>query len=475
MRVNIKGSRLGLDMPTPTWSAMDASGGVRTEIGSMDATAIVRGLMATGSTLREAIATAISEVGGRIVADLVMGDPVLRPDTKKVIAEMLGACLDGVGPGDAAHIAELAKSADVHPLSVIAMSTHGDAPPQWPGWKAMGIPDDLRLGLEKSWRGPCALNLTGIGQHVTALPGGLVIGALMLNAQSMVRHIPDGTVILGDAGLKDSRIESIGQGVKIDGHLDLRGCHRWDGLIPEGVSVSGGLSTDSWVFGKSLAEWRTYHPNGERPLVPAMLAAMASGMTFTEALAEFEYDIEDFHQIAPAWLAWAGKEKDGHGLSKELHALDGTVNGLANKALNILPEGFIVRGSLDLRGELRAVRIYEFPKGIRITGSLHANDAPIMSLPEGMRVDGSCWLNGCWDLTRLPKGFCCGASLHLEGTRVAELPDDLRCRDSITVSDCWDSVIPPELRTRTICWHDQKGRETQANLAAARKQFPGRR
>lgn len=76
-----------------------------------------------------------------------------------------------------------------------------------------------------------------------------------------------------------------------------------------------------------------------------------------------------------------------------------------------LPKGFVVKGSLDLKG----FPIQSLPEGLKVEGSLNLQETPIQSLPEGLEVGGVLWLYNT-PIQSLPEGLIVGMSLYLRDT-----------------------------------------------------------
>lgn len=55
-----------------------------------------------------------------------------------------------------------------------------------------------------------------------------------------------------------------------------------------------------------------------------------------------------------------------------------------------LPDNFIVRGNLDLRG----VEIASLPDNLTVRGSLYIDDTQITALPDNLTVDGEIYIYG---------------------------------------------------------------------------------
>ena len=85
---------------------------------------------------------------------------------------------------------------------------------------------------------------------------------------------------------------------------------------------------------------------------------------------------------------------------------------------NALPEGLMVRGSLDLRG----TQVTTLPEELTVGGSLNLSGTQITALPEGLTVGGSLDLSGT-QITALPEGLTVGGSLYLSGTQITALPE----------------------------------------------------
>ena len=56
-------------------------------------------------------------------------------------------------------------------------------------------------------------------------------------------------------------------------------------------------------------------------------------------------------------------------------------------------------------------------------GSLYLRGTGITSLPEGLTVGGSLYLENCTGITSLPEGLTVGGSLYLRGTGITSLPE----------------------------------------------------
>ena len=85
-------------------------------------------------------------------------------------------------------------------------------------------------------------------------------------------------------------------------------------------------------------------------------------------------------------------------------------------------------GSLDLRG----TGITSLPEGLTVGGSLYLEGGTgITSLPEGLTVCGSLDLEGCTGITSLPEGLTVGDYLDLRGTGITSLHEGLAVGGSI--------------------------------------------
>lgn len=85
-----------------------------------------------------------------------------------------------------------------------------------------------------------------------------------------------------------------------------------------------------------------------------------------------------------------------------------------------LPDNFIVRGNLDLRG----TAITALPDNLTVGGGLYLSGTQITALPDNLTVGGSLDLSGT-AITSLPDNLTVGGSLNLRGTRITSLPDNL--------------------------------------------------
>ena len=99
-------------------------------------------------------------------------------------------------------------------------------------------------------------------------------------------------------------------------------------------------------------------------------------------------------------------------------------------ALNIetLPEGLKINHSLYLND---CEDLISLPKGLKVGGWLKLPNTKITSLPEDLEVGESLNLRFCTELTSLPKGLKVGGDLYIYGTPLNEIEDDDEIREMI--------------------------------------------
>jgi hypothetical protein len=141
------------------------------------------------------------------------------------------------------------------------------------GAKITTLPDDLEVGgnlilihsnlavVPERLRVGGALSLQDT--LVAAIPKGLRAHDLYLGdsrAKDLV--LPDGLALAGRLDLANTPIASLPGHLAV-GELNLLGCLRWNGWIPDSAQVGKRIFTDGHPDGVGLEEWRRRHPYGE--------------------------------------------------------------------------------------------------------------------------------------------------------------------------------------------------------------------
>jgi len=90
--------------------------------------------------------------------------------------------------------------------------------------------------------------------------------------------------------------------------------------------------------------------------------------------------------------------------------------------------------------------------GLRREGSLFLNGcAALTGMPDGLSVGECLYLNDCTALTALPDGLSVGGSIDLEGcSALTAIPDDLSVGRYIFFSEIWLSSNEAILRSVTL-------------------------
>ena len=87
-----------------------------------------------------------------------------------------------------------------------------------------------------------------------------------------------------------------------------------------------------------------------------------------------------------------------------------------------LPDGLVVDGSLYLEN---CKGITSLPEGLVVGGILDLCGTYITSLPDGLVVGGSLDLENCTGITSLPEGLTVGGGLYLHNSSIISLPEGL--------------------------------------------------
>jgi hypothetical protein len=117
---------------------------------------------------------------------------------------------------------------------------------------------------------------------ITALPAGVTVGGDLLLKRSGITTLSPGLRVEGMLDLRytqvselpegisaqvldlgSTRIRSLPRGLRLERALDLTGCRRWDGKIPEDAEVGRMVITDRHPQGITLEGWRERYPEGE--------------------------------------------------------------------------------------------------------------------------------------------------------------------------------------------------------------------
>jgi hypothetical protein len=142
----------------------------------------------------------------------------------------------------------------------------------------------------------------------------------------------------------------------------------------------------------------------------------------------FEDRLESLRELAQLGLL----DNATKGLVKALdYMIAGSKGSLNLEGSDIitLPDGLQVEGSLILRG---CTELKSLPDGLRVGGSLYLEDCKgLKSLPDGLQVGGTLFLDDCTRLRYLPAGLKVGRSLFLRGTGIQDIPPDTEVGDQI--------------------------------------------
>jgi hypothetical protein len=109
-------------------------------------------------------------------------------------------------------------------------------------------------------------------------------------------------------------------------------------------------------------------------------------------------------------------------------------------ALDTLPDGLVVPGSLNLTG----VEITRLPKRLKVQGDLCISKTRITELPEGLAVRHCVYAINT-DLEKICGGVSVGKTLFIGGTPLRELPDDLFVGLDISMKNSLITELPPGL------------------------------
>ena len=134
-----------------------------------------------------------------------------------------------------------------------------------------------------------------------------------------------------------------------------------------------------------------------------------------EALKRIFEFLEEKEEHRPPFM-W--KHMNDMPLTKEELDVIGDLD-LINAPITSLPKGLKVGGNLDLR----RTKITSLPEGLYVGGTLYLAYTKIASLPEGLEVRG--WLDIIeTNITSLPKGLKVHASLDMARTELTKYTDD---------------------------------------------------
>jgi hypothetical protein len=213
-----------------------------------------------------------------------------RAETQALLAPYLAA---GASAAEAVGLLGLAYGQEVALPALKAAVGDLRAGDYWPGAGPAGsqaipfldavaaiCPDLARRGLaywlERNGRVVPELDLSGRA-WADALPDGLSVncwpsgdglreGGFLMLRWAPIRSLPRNLTVADFVSLDGSALETLPEGLRIGGDLDLRGCASWDGRIPADAQIGGRVETDRHPDGGlRLRDWRAAHPDGERP------------------------------------------------------------------------------------------------------------------------------------------------------------------------------------------------------------------
>jgi hypothetical protein len=99
----------------------------------------------------------------------------------------------------------------------------------------------------------------------------------------------------------------------------------------------------------------------------------------------------------------------------------------------------VVNGNLELDAPIASL-----PDGLRVGGSLYLGSAPITSLPEGLKVGGDLYLDGT-SIKLLPRGLQVGGDLYLDGTSIDSIPAGLSVGGNLNLAGTLTTSLSPDL------------------------------
>lgn len=113
---------------------------------------------------------------------------------------------------------------------------------------------------------------------------------------------------------------------------------------------------------------------------------------------------------------------------------------LNNTSITSLPENLSVGGGLSLYN----TPITSLPVGLRVGGDIDLSNTNITSLPEGLRVGGNISLSHT-PITSLPEGLRVGGTLSLVGTPITSLPEGLKVGRHLYLDETKITSLPQDL------------------------------
>lgn len=134
-----------------------------------------------------------------------------------------------------------------------------------------------------------------------------------------------------------------------------------------------------------------------------------------------------------------------------------------------LPDGLIVNGSLWLDSSA----IETLPKGLKVTGYLDLRNSKIKHIPYPPEVGSSVILYICKDLRSLPENWVLNGSLDLRHTLLTELPKGLYVKHSLHLNNTPIATIPDDIKVDQRCYIKDTPLSRSFTVKQLSRMYPG--